>query len=180
MPEFTPDLAIVEEVLTDRQLVWGRFGSGLAELERITLSLADAKAGRDVTIGNFEYLLYREENGTKSVDKGLGVVSFALHSAQAFYHSDSGVVAMQVNGGSLDIDFELNRFATELNLNHSATGAIDFIAAGNLFNGGFFHSQDANQRIAGAVSIDGSEAGYFFERQLQEGAIKGLTLWNSQ
>lgn len=179
-PDFTPDVPVVAEVLTERQLVWGRFGSGLGEAERITISIAEAKAGRDVSIGNFDYLLYRTENGVKEVDAGLGAVSFALDSAQAFYHSESGVVAMQVDGGNLDIDFELNRFATELNLNHSVTGAVDFSASGNLFNGGYFNSRNDTQRIAGAVSLDGTEAGYFFEREVLEGNVKGLTLWNSQ
>ncbi len=179
-PDFTPELPVEDVVLTSRQLVWGRFGNGLGEQERITISIAEAKAGRDVTIGNFEYLLYRTENGVKEVDSGLGAVSFALDSAQAFYHSESGVVAMQVDGGSLDIDFELNRFATELNLNHSVTGIVNFSADGNLFNGGYFHSRDDSQRIAGAVSLDGAEAGYFFERDVLDGNVKGLTLWNSQ
>lgn len=178
--DFTPDVKVTEGVLKERQLVWGRFGSGLGEQERITIPMEQAIAGRGVTIGNFDYLLYRTENGVKEVDKGLGAVSFALDSAQAFYHSESGVVAMQVDGGNLDIDFELNRFATELNLNHSVTGGVDFVASGNLFNGGYFHSRNDTQRIAGAVSLDGTEAGYFFEREVLEGNIKGLTLWNGQ
>jgi hypothetical protein len=34
--------------------------------------------------------------------------------------------------------------------------------------------------MAGAVSLDGKEAGYFFEKQLQSGAIHGLTLWGGR
>ena len=179
-PDFTPELPVEDVVLASRQLVWGRFGNGLGEQERITMPIAQAQSGRDVTIGNFDYLLYRAGNGVKEVDRGLGAVSFALDSAQAFYHSESGVVAMQVDGGSLDIDFELNRFATELNLAHSLTGNVNFSADGNLFNGGYFNSRDGSQRIAGSVSLDGTEAGYFFERDVLEGSVKGLTLWNSQ
>ena len=87
---------------------------------------------------------------------------------------------MQVNGGKFDIDFQENRFATELYLNHDTTGPVDFIASGLLYDGGYFHSSSDTQRIAGAVSLDGTEAGYFFERQLQDGSISGLTLWDSQ
>ena len=107
------------------------------------------------------------------------MVSFSLASAQAFYSSETGVVAMQVTGGALDIDFQGNRFATILSLNHSATGAVDFLASGSLFDGGFFHSRSDTQNIAGAVSIDGTEAGYFFDKQLDNGSIQGLTLWGS-
>lgn len=181
IPDVTPAAALAINEADDSQLIWGRFSAGLGDLERITLSFAEAAtAGRESTVGNSTYTLFRPENGSKRVDKGLGVVSFSLNSAQAFYNSESGVVAMQVTGGNLGIDFQENNFATELNLNHDATGAIDFVASGKLFDGGYFHSRDDLQRIAGSVSIDGSEAGYLFERQLEEGGIQGLTLWNSQ
>ncbi|MCH8134997.1 MAG: hypothetical protein IIB77_03345, partial [Proteobacteria bacterium] len=55
----------------------------------------------------------------------------------------------------------------------------DFLASGSLFDGGFFHSRSDTQNIAGAVSIDGTEAGYFFNKQLDNGSIQGLTLWGS-
>lgn len=178
-PDFTPATTVAAAELTTSQLVWGRFSNGISEQEKITLSFAEASADRKITVGNTAYGLFRPENDSQHVNSGLGVVSFSLASAQAFYSSESGVVAMQVGGGSLAIDFQENRFATELNLNHSATGAVDFLASGRLFDGGFFHARTDTQRIAGAVSIDGSEAGYFFNRQLDNGDIQGLTLWGA-
>ena len=178
--DFTPATAVATDILTANQLVWGRFSNGYNEQERITLSFEQASAHREVTVGNLEYALFRPEIDSKRVAGGLGVVSFSLSSAQAFYDSSSGVVAMQVNGGKFDIDFQENRFATELYLNHDITGPVDFIASGLLYDGGYFHSSSDTQRIAGAVSLDGTEAGYFFERQLQDGSISGLTLWDSQ
>ena len=178
-PDFTPATTVAPVELTTSQLVWGRFSSGFGEQEKITVSFATASADRKITVGNIDYGLFRPENGSQHVDSGLGVVSFSLASAQAFYSSESGVVAMQVGGGALDIDFQENRFATELNLSHSATGAVDFLASGRLFDGGYFHARTDTQEIAGAVSIDGSEAGYFFSRQLDNGNIQGLTLWGA-
>lgn len=181
IPDFTPEVVVAAQELTAGRLVWGRhFSGGQNDLERITLTYAEASADREVTVGNGVYSLFREENGSKQVDKGLGVVSFSLSSAQAFYDSSSGVVAMQVEGGNLGIDFQENRFATELNLNHSTTGPIDFLASGRLYDGGYFHSRSDTQRITGAVSLDGKEAGYFFQQQLEAGSIQGLTLWDSQ
>ena len=178
----TPSTVLVLADINDRQLVWGRYSvaDNLSDRDRLSLSYAEAKAGREITVGNLEYGLLRTENGIKQLDKGLTTVGFSLSSARAFYNSDSGVVAMEVSGGSLDINFQNNQFATELNLNHSATGAIDFFASGRLYDGGYFHSRNDSQRIAGAVSLDGQEAGYFFERQLEGGNIQGLTLWDSQ
>jgi len=182
IPDFTPEVPATAVVITQNQLVWGRFSQGKGDLERITLSTIQATIDREATIGGgTDYILYRDEaDVNKGVDRNLSVVNFALNTAQAFYNSSTGVVAMQVVDGSLGIDFQQNSFATELNLNHDLTGQVDFVAAGSLFDGGFFRSSDETQRISGSVSFDGTEAGYFFERQLEGGSIDGLTLWNSQ
>ena len=183
--EFTPDSALTYPQLNSRDLLWGRFslfGSNdiPEEMERITVSFADASLNRQPTVGNFDYSLFRRDLYKEGVQIDKTVLSFQLNSAQAFYNSTSGVMAMEVTGGALNVDLLNNRFATELNLNHEATGAVDFTAAGGLFDGGFFRSSDESQRIAGAISLDGREAAYFFERQLEEGGIQGLTLWDSQ
>ena len=180
LPIFTLETPAAAAELKRSQLVWGRWAQGKGDLERITLARAEAADGRRQTVGDFNYTLFRDEGDATRVDRGLSVVNFALSSAQAFYNSSTGVVAMQVLDGSLGIDFQQNSFATELNLNHELTGQVDFVASGGLFDGGFFHSRNDTQRIAGSVSFDGTEAGYLFERQLEAGSIDGLTLWNSQ
>ena len=179
VPDFTPTEPVTAAVST-QQLVWGRYAATANPQDLMTLSFAEASANRKVTVGNLETGLFRDETSLKRLERGLGAVSFQLNSAQAYYDSASGVVAMQVNGGSLAIDFQGSNFATELNLNHSLTGPIDFVATGLLFSDGYFHNTAETQRIAGAVSFDATEAGYFFERQLEFGNITGLTLWNSQ
>lgn len=178
--DFTPELPVSLADVGSRQLVWGRFLSAPIETDRLVLPFGDASADREITVGTLDYGLFRIEEGEKRVQSGLGVVGFQLSSAQAVYNSDTGIVAMQVNGGSLDIDFMENVFATQLNLNHELTGDVDIIANGRLFDGGFLRAIEETQRVTGAVSLDGSEAGYLFERQLEEGSVSGLTLWDSQ
>jgi hypothetical protein len=181
-PDLTPEVPVPVPALTDRNLVWGRWGAGVGDLEKLTVAYADVREGRDITIRNARegYTLLRAGNGGTRVDAGLGPVSFALHSAQAFYHSDSGVFAMTVSGGTLDINFNNNQFATELNMNHSLTGDVDFIANGFIVDGGYFYTNTATERMAGAVSLDGTEAGYYFQKQLEAGGIQGLTLWDKR
>lgn len=168
------------ETLAARQLVWGRYASDAQLEDMIALDLSTASENREITVGNFSYGLFREEEDSKRVSENLNVVGFELQSAQAYYDSETGIVAMSVDDGSLDIDFLENRFATSLSLSHDLTGIVNFQAAGRLFDGGYFHARDDSQRIAGAVSLDGAEAGYFFERQLEAGNISGLTLWDSR
>jgi len=57
---------------------------------------------------------------------------------------------------------------------------VDFIATGSITERGYFNSRSASQSIAGAVSQDGTEAGYFFQQQLENSSIHGLTLWDKK
>lgn len=178
--DFTPQETLSTTSLRQSNLTWGRWGEGQGAQERITASFAQAGAGRDITVGNTEYILFRDGRGQELIrTQGLGPVSFALDSAQAFFHSGNGAVAMAVNGGKLDINFDSREFVTQLNMNHALTGKVEFVSAGSIDTQGFFRSQ-IGDTLAGAVSIDGAEAGYFFEKQLQDGGIQGLTLWDKR
>jgi hypothetical protein len=181
--DFTPAVAVASTQAAARNLVWGRWDGreAMGTQERLTQTYAQASQGRDITVGNDNYGLFRDGKGSTQIKPEHAVVSFALQSAQAFYHSSSGVLALQVNGGSLRIDFNERRFATELGLSHSSTGVILFTAAGRIFDAGNFYDNSDTQAMAGAVSLTGSEAGYFFEKQLDAGAsVQGLTLWDAQ
>jgi hypothetical protein len=183
LPDFTPDTSLIASTATSKNMVWGRWNGrdGMGSQERISLTYAEASRGRDITVGNHTYGLFRDGAGSTQIKPENTVVSFALDSAQAFYHSGSGVVAMQVNTGALNINFNERTFATQLGMSHIATGTINFTAAGRIFEDGYFHNNTDTQAMAGAISITGSEAGYFFEKQLGAGnSVQGLTLWDAQ
>ena len=44
-------------------------------------------------------------------------------------------------------------------------------------NDGTFATRLDNQYVSGAVSLDGKEAGYLFDRGVVGGLFKGRTLW---
>jgi len=179
VPEYTPDLAVSAATLTNNQLVWGRWTEGDLGSERITTSFVDAiSLNREGTVGNNSYGLFRTEAGTKLVNPGLGILGFALGQAQANYRDASGTSLMDVNGGSLNLDIEARLFSTTLQLNHAATGPLSYSDSGTLSSSGYFRSRSDTQITAGAISIDGKEAGYFFQKTLEQGSIDGLTLWN--
>ena len=179
-PDFTPPIPLTPSEIGKRQLVWGYYAKTPLETNRIALSRNQATEGRSVTIGNMDYGLYRTDEGTSRPRQDLGIIGFQLDSAQAAYNSDTGIVAMAVRDGNLDINFQDNTFNTALILDHVLTGQVDFAATGRLFDGGFFRALEATQKVSGAVSFDGSEAGYLFERQLENGLVTGLTLWGSK
>ena len=59
-------------------------------------------------------------------------------------------------------------------MNHASLGQIDFTAAGRIFDGGFLRAIEDTQRLAGAVSYDGLEAGWPFENKMVDGTLSGL------
>jgi len=179
---FTPATKVGTEAAKKRLLVWGRYSEGEANLERITLPFHEAGDGRNITIsGDFEYFLFRDEQEKERVLSELGRVGFSLNSAQAYYKNRDDVSVVAVTGGDLIVDFQQNKFSTELNMHHLDLGEAVFRAGGVLRDGGYFSSYASGGKssLAGAVSLDGQEAGYFFDFLNWQGAIQGITLWNA-
>lgn len=178
---FTPENQSSANELRKRQLVWGRFAEGKGNLERLTLPFSEAASGRNVTVGgNFEYFLFRPENGEKQVREGLGQVGFSLTSAQAYFTRGEEVSQVAVAGGQLEIDFNQNLFETSLDLYHMQLGGTNFSSSGRLYDGGYFYSRDGRSRTVGAVSLDGEESGYFFDFFNWDGLVQGISLWDAR
>lgn len=179
-PDFTPEVPFGEAENDRRQMVWGRWGAGKGDLERIAYAYEVASEGRDAAVGNFEYALFRPDPDGGNVNSGLGAVDFDLAAAQAFYENGGNTVAMRVSDGELSIDFERNAFSTGLTLNHDLTGTVLFSADGRVHDGGFFRMNDNDRQVSGAVTLDGAEAGYRFLKRLEQGSVSGLTLWDAR
>jgi hypothetical protein len=182
LADFTPAAALSADSAASSQLVWGRWAEGFATGGNLlSVDWDSARADREVTVSaSSGFILYRNEPDGARVNQDLSLVRFDLDKAEAYYDSTNGVVAMRVGGGSLELDFVKNAFATALNLDHAATGEIDFVADGRIADGGYLLLKTDSQRVTGAVATDGSEAAYYFEQQLGDGSIQGLTLWGAQ
>ena len=178
---YTPESQSLPAELRKRQLVWGRFADGRGNLERLTLSLSEAAQGREVSVGaNFEYFLFRPEQGEVQVKSGLGEVGFSLSSAQAYYKKDENVSPVAVTRGDLVMNFASGTFETSLDLYHMELGEAQFSALGKIFHGGYFHNREGQTQIVGASSLDGIESGYFFDFPNWKGLVQGVTLWNAK
>lgn len=180
----TPVAAIPTEQLTrNTQLVWGRwFERGLAT-ERITVSYAMAAVpGREISVGSESYGLFRSVGDVQDVNikPGLGVIGFNLTQAQAILYTGGTRELMDVYGGLLNINFDERLFTTSLQLNHPATGKFEYSDAGRVFEGGTFRNRSDNKVTAGVLTVDGKEAGYFFETSVPAGNIEGITLWSAK
>jgi hypothetical protein len=177
---FTPIRQQTASELRTRQLVWGRFASGKGQLERLTLPFSDAAEGRSISIGgNFEYFLFRPEEGEVQLQRGLGETGFSLSSAQAYFKKEGSISPVAVTDGRLVVDFSANSFETSLDLYHLQLGEAQFSVAGGLYSGGYFHARDDSSRVVGATTLDGKESGYFFDFLNWGGLVQGITLWDA-
>jgi hypothetical protein len=104
---------------------------------------------------------------------------FRLAHASAQLVRESGRIteAVNVNEGTFNVDFVRSTYATRLSLSNPAMGADTLVASGNVAPNGVLQTTSSNAAINGALSLDGREAGYAFEKSVNAGNVRGITLW---
>lgn len=170
------------------QLAWGRWmWTGTTEGD-ISRTFAEATAsGRKSTVGNGSYGLFRADgDGTALLQTTEAAASFRLAGSSAQYVPVSGPAQYPVSGpaepakveaGSLHVDFSRATFATQLTVSSRLIGYNSLQADGIVKPNGYLQAQAGNAYVAGALSLDGKEAGYFFEKAFPAGNLSGITLW---
>ncbi len=162
------------------QLIWGRWAIIAEPNEKLSVPFALARLGRHVTVGDSQMGLFREDQtvpGQLFSDSLQGTVEMTLNRASASYEVGGDVQTAGISASNLTIDFTRRTFATALNL-FSASGVQGkLLAGGAIRSDGLFTVRDPEQYVSGALSLDGKEAGYLFERSAGGGLFRGRTLW---
>ncbi len=169
----TPDLT--------RDLVWGRFSSADQLPLQLWVPYETAKEGRSVTVGELgQFALWR--NGpTQSISSSLkGEVQFDIHAGQAYYQNGAQLLAAEISNPALSINFDKSTFNSSLTVSQAQVGSASLQVSGKMNDEGVFVGSSTGQRVAGAVSLNGKEAGFLFSRDFAAGAFKGMTLWNAR
>ena len=166
------------------QLIWGRWGVGSLSTDKVALPASLAAVGRHYTgSGDSEVGLYRTNQTTPGgllSDSLNASVNFRLSRGTAAFDKAGTTELATIDGGTLNIDFARRTFATGLLLSSPTGGSAELRAAGDVRTNGTFAVRDTEQLVAGAVSADGKEAGYLFERSAGGGLFRGRTLWGQQ
>lgn len=170
-----------ETVTAVTQLVWGRFGNQPELLQYpMLLPYEEASQGRHVRVGVLGQFGLWRSNPNGDLQSGLsGQVDFRLNQGQAFLHQSSQVSPANIERAQLNIDFDRSAFSTSMAISHQQTGMQNINLSGRVNSEGLFNavSAQATDRVAGALSRDGSEAGMLFVKQLPQGSLQGVTLW---
>jgi hypothetical protein len=172
---------VPDELLPETRLVWGRWTQAPAPGDSLTLSFRQALQGNEVTVGDGYYFLFREPNVLNQLPSLNNQVSFKLQAASAQYRNPANeVVAAQVNNGSFSVDFAQRSFSTQLQVqtNGIAPQNLQYSGKVDVQSGIFISPAAAGQgNLAGALSLNGRQAGYFFSSPLGLGSFSGATLW---
>lgn len=164
-----------------RQLVWGRFSNADSLLTELPVAYGVAREGRHVTVGELgRYALWRADPAGQLASGLQGQVEFNLAASEAVFAQASGVSPAAVRAASLRVDFDRSVFGAGVTVAHAQTGDVSLTVNGAVNNQGVFWGGNAAQRVAGALSLDGREAGYLFTKEHALGTFKGVTLWNTR
>ena len=167
------------------QLVWGRWAWTAAANDKLSVPFALAlwvPSPRHVTVANLaqDAYLFRADQtvpGPLFSDALNASVDFRLSRANASYEVGSTTESAAIDLAKLNVDFARRTFATALDMSSASGVKGELRIGGQMRNDGIFVVKDADQYIAGAVSLDGKEAGYLFERSAGGGLFRGKTLW---
>lgn len=166
---------------TAAQLIWGKFSYAEQLPLQMLVPYATAAQGRSVTVGEIgQHALWRTVGGPATSPTLKGEVQFAMRSGEAFLQQGTQLLPATITHPTLAINFDKATFASSLTLTQTQTGSIPLQVSGNLNAEGIFVGIAPSQRVAGAISYDGKEAGFLFNRDHALGVFKGITLWNSR
>ena len=181
VPVLTAPAVVPAPAPVFKQLVWGRFSYAKDLPLQLPVSYDEASKGRHVTVGELgQYSLWRA-NPSGLLDGSLqGKTEFALTTGEAVFQTKSDVSAAQIQKALLSVDFDRARFDTSMTLSTAQTGAVGLSATGKINDEGVFNGGISGQRVAGALTRDGKEAGLMFSRTHELGVFQGVTLWKAR
>lgn len=176
----TQETVSPETMLPDARLVWGRWSQIPVPGDELTVSFREAMQGNEVTVGDGYYFLFREP-GTVNVLESLNQsVDFKLQSSSSFYQKqDTSLQVANVQDASLNIDFGKRLFSTQFKVASEgiSTQSLQFAGTLDPKTGIFLDRGTAASNLAGALTLNGLQAGYFFRYNLDGGRLSGATLW---
>jgi hypothetical protein len=157
-------------------LVWGRWSSWASGTgaPAVTSLLSDS---REVMVGNDVFSLLRDSSQPVTLPTQ-GVVNFNLANSEAYTLIGGSLGPAQVRDGSLGIDFRQRTFETTLAVQHPG-GRESLQAAGAVQWQGFLIADPtrSSMNLQGALSRDGAEAAYLFDKPIAGGELLGAVRW---
>lgn len=168
-----------EVIALPKQLVWGRFSDAAQLPLSLPLAYTQAKTGREATVGELGmYALWRE--GASTLAPLRGIVDFAMASGEGYYSAGGQAAVLSLSQPRLQVDFDRMQFTTRLGMGAVNVPGAQLNVSGKINTEGVFLGKTVDQRVAGALNAQGTEAGYLFQVIAPAGTYNGITLWTKK
>jgi len=132
----------------------------------------------DPTVSNAVYGLFRDPSHAGPLAPARASVALGLTAAEASYTADGLASQARVSEGVLTLDFSSQSFISRLTVDTDRAGLIGLEGVGIISPSGIFVSKSTSDRMAGAITTDGLEAGMLFEKKVGTGSVQGISLWS--
>jgi hypothetical protein len=183
-PVVVPEVVTPPEPTQPSVLVWGHWPwSTPLKGDSVSISYAAGQAGgaREMVAGNDYYLLFRPVGDPRAtLPTSPGQVAFSLRDSQVHFVQKDGVALPgSSRDGWLNVDFRTRQFDTGMTLsqNQAPASSTQLSAAGSIDSTGRFVQNATGTKLAGALTLDGKEAGYTFVRDIATGKYVGIARW---
>lgn len=181
-PVVDPPVVVAAVPPSVTQLGWARYGwTPKPETDTFTHQFAQAVAtGLERAWGNANYSVFRLPTPVGAVLAPADAsANFRLANSTAHLslRNTNKTEAVNVDGGSLFVDFSRSTFSTMLALSSPTIGGDQIGASGSVRSNGALQATQGTTTLGGALSLDGQEAAYAFEKAHAAGTLRGITLW---
>jgi len=132
----------------------------------------------DPTVSNAVYGLFRDPSHAGPMAPARSSVALGLTAAEASFSQDGSATKARVSEGVLLLDFGNQSFVSKMSVDTDRAGLIGLEGAGIISPSGIFVSKSTSDRMAGAITNDGLEAGMLFEKKVGTGTVQGISLWS--
>ena len=131
----------------------------------------------DPTVSNGYYGLFRDPLHSGLIKPVRSEIVLGLTAAEAYLDYEFSTTKANVTAGYLLFDFQSRAFLSELSVDTGRLGSVSLSGTGFISPTGIFISRSSSDRMAGAMTTDGLEAGMLFEKRIGGGIIQGVSVW---
>ena len=139
--------------------------------------------GQNITVGNNYASLFRSPSKFLNLQPQTGTYQFNLRNSHAVFIENGQVwenaSKATLNHASLKMDFAKREFNTHLEMVSETLGTPTAVldVNGSISNKGIFIGRNLGGKVAGALTLDGQNAGMQFEKPTEQGTFQGITVW---
>lgn len=157
-------------------LIWGHWFAKPRD-DNWSIPAVELLGRYDPTVSNRYHGLFRDPAHSGMINPSQPKLVLGLTAADATLDYNFLQTPATVSAGYLLLDFEARAFMSELTVETDRLGTVGLSGIGFISPTGVFVSRSSSDRMAGATTSDGSNAGMLFEKQVGSGLVQGVSLW---